>query len=307
MVDMLLLFKPISIQPKMNCGPPRFAYSVTEIPLTQFEPSFINPKGHYYEHPNNNNSSILLSPIKKSSISDLMLFNHNNNNNDSADQNVSVIIQQKRWVDLNIHTHIVLGGYAACLTSFAFCIGIVLLPPGPTLKAGGPLRYISEGLDVFCGWSAVIMGTCTMLILMCQLIASSYMRDGRAAFFALLQAFAWNVVAGVSNTGWFAHYVALVVFLVSNLMFNRIASLDPSYGFFFFKVANASSLLFSILFIGIGLCAMIYGIDSAEGATMRSFAVALEFVVMFTIVLQTTCLIQALDSFHTIHLRFIHR
>lgn len=280
----------------MNFCPPRFAYSVAEIPLTQFEPSLLFVKNSDMQFYSEKSSSVINST-------------NNNNVNDEEDDApfYKNVVSAGRWVDLNIHTHIVLGGYAACLISMSFCIGIVLLPPGPTLKEGGALRYISEGLEIFCGWTAAIMGTCTMLILMCQLIACSYMRNGNAAFFAIGQAIAWNVVAGVSSTGWVAHYVALIVFLVSNLIFNRIASHDPSYGFLSFKVANVFSFLFSVFFIGVGLSAIICGIDSTEGATLRSIAVASEFVVMFTIVLQTICLVRALDSFHTIHLRFVHR
>jgi hypothetical protein len=197
-------------------------------------------------------------------------------------------------------------GYIACVVSFLFCIGVVLLPPGPTLH-NGALRYISEGLDMFCGWGAVIMGTCTTLILMCQLIASAYMRNKNATFLAILQAVSWNTVSGVSSTGWSAHYVALIIFLVSNLAFNRIASTDAAYGSRFYRVANIAALTFSVVFIGIGMGAMIYGMDDTKGVTLRSFAVSFEFVVMFTLVLQTICLVQALDSYHVIHLRFEHR
>lgn len=208
--------------------------------------------------------------------------------------------------NIDVHTQIVIIGYASCLLSFLFCIGVVLLPPGPTL-GNGALRYISEGLDVFCGWSAVVMGTCSMLILMCQLVASAYMRDKSAGLWAILQAVSWNTVAGVSSTGWTAHYVALIFFLVSNLAFNRIASQDAAYGSRVYRVANTAALLFSIVFIGVGLAAMVYGMDDSKGATLRSFAVALEFVVMFMLVLQTLCLVRALDSYHVIHLRFEHR
>ena len=208
--------------------------------------------------------------------------------------------------DVEVHTHIVLVGYASCVLSCVFCIGVVLLPPGPVLD-GGALRYISEGLDIFCGWSAVVMGTSSMLILMCQLVASTYMRDRSAAAWALLQAVSWNTVAGVSSTGWVAHYVAHIVFLVSNLAFNYIASNDAAYGSRAYRVANASALVFSVLFIFIGMGAMIGGTENPGGATARSFAVAFEFIVMFSLVLQTVCLVRALDSYHIIHLRFEHR
>ena len=207
--------------------------------------------------------------------------------------------------DIDVHTHIVLIGYASSLVSFLFCIGVVLLPPGPTLgNNNGALRYISEGLEIFCGWSVVVMGTCTMAILMCQLVASAYMRDRHAGMWAVLQAISWNTVAGVTNTGWGAHYIALVIFLVSNLAFNHIACNDSAYGSRVYRVANAAALTFSIVLFAVGLAAMICGIDTTKGATLRSFSVAFEFVVMFSIVLQNVLLVRALDTYHVIHLRF---
>ena len=222
---------------------------------------------------------------------------HNNNTNPN---------HQGRECTIEVHSHIVILGYVSCLLSFVFCIAVVLLPPGPTL-ANGALRYISEGLELFCGWGAVVMGTCSMLILLCQLVASAYMRDQRAALWALLQAVSWNTVAGVSGTGWTAHYVALIFFLAGNLAFNYAASNDAAYGSRAYRAANASAVVFSLVFLGVGMGSMVCGMDSTAGATLRSFAVAFEFVVMFCFVLQTLCLVHALDTYHTIHLRFEQR
>jgi hypothetical protein len=204
--------------------------------------------------------------------------------------------------DVDVHSSIVILGYVACLISLAFCIAVVWLPPGPTLE-NGALRYISEGLDIFCGWSSVVMGTSTMIILMCQLVASAFMRNKyNASVWAVAQAIGWNIVAGVSSTGWTLHYIALVVFLVGNLVFNYIASNDEAYGSRCYRAVNIAAFLFAFLFI---LCVSVTKVLDEVGA-LRSLAVSIEFVLMFSIVVQTLCLVHALDSYHIIHLRFEH-
>jgi hypothetical protein len=204
--------------------------------------------------------------------------------------------------DVDVHSTIVIMGYAACLVSLVFCVAIVMLPPGPTLE-NGALRYISEGLDVFCGWSNVVMGTSSMIILMCQLVAAAFMRNkGNASMWALLQAIGWNTVSGVSSTGWTLHYVALGAFLLGNTVFNYIASKDSAYGSRFYRTINTSSIVFSILFASCVLSTKVFD----ELAQLRSLAVAIEFVLMGAVLLQTLCMVHAIDSYHIIHLRFEH-
>jgi hypothetical protein len=204
--------------------------------------------------------------------------------------------------DVDVHTSIVVMGYAACMVSVAFCFAIVMLPPGPTLE-NGSLRYISEGLDAFCGWSSVVMGTTSMIILMCQLVASAFMRNrGNASMWALLQAVGWNTVAGVSSTGWTLHYIALACFLAGNLVFNYIASKDAAYGSRFYRSINTAAVVFTVLFMLCVLGTKVY----EEYTKLVSLAVAIEFVLMFSILLQTLCMVHSLDSYHIIHLRFEH-
>jgi hypothetical protein len=204
--------------------------------------------------------------------------------------------------DVDIHVAIVYLGYAACLTSLIFCITIVMLPPGPTLE-NGALRYISEGLDIFCGWSTVVMGTTSMIILMCQLIASAFMRNkGNASLWALLQAVGWNTVAGVSSTGWTLHYIALAAFLVGNIVFNYIASKDAAYGNRLYRTLNTSSIVFALIFM-----ACVLSTKVMDGVVqLISLAVVVEFVLVGSILLQTLCMVHAIDSYHVIHLRFEH-
>lgn len=209
----------------------------------------------------------------------------------------------QRNSDVDVHSSIVILGYAACFISLTFCVTVVWMPPGPTSLENGALRYISDGLDIFCGWSSVVMGTCSMIILLCQLVAAAFMRDrGNASAWAIMQAVGWNVVAGVSNTGWTMHYFALVFFLVGNLVFNHIVSRDAAYGSRLYRAINTSAIVFALSF---SVC--VAGTKwMTELAVLQTFAVSLEFVLMFSIVLQTLCLVRALDSYHVIHLRFEH-
>jgi hypothetical protein len=203
---------------------------------------------------------------------------------------------------VDVHSTIVIAGYTACIISLTFCVAIVLLPPGPTLE-NGALRYISEGLDVFCGWSSVVMGTCCMIVLMCQLVASAFMRNkDNASVWAILQAVGWNTVAGVSSTGWTLHYAALLMFLAGNLVFNYIASNDAAYGSRFYRTINMSACVFALLFMSCVLGTKVFD----EITKLRTLAVAIEFVLMFSIVAQTLCLVRAIDAYHVIHLRFEH-
>jgi hypothetical protein len=215
-----------------------------------------------------------------------------------------LIIEMIRGIssDVDVHSTIVIMGYVACLVSLIFCVAIVMLPPGPTLE-NGALRYISEGLDVFCGWSNVVMGTTSMIILMCQLVAAAFMRNkGNAGMWALLQAVGWNTVSGVSSTGWTLHYIALGAFLLGNIVFNYITSKDAAYGSRFYRTINTSSIVFTILFMTCVLSTKVFD----ELAQLRSLAVAIEFVLMASILVQTLCMVHAIDSYHVIHLRFEH-
>jgi hypothetical protein len=121
---------------------------------------------------------------------------------------------------------------------------------------------------------------------------------------ALGEAIGWNVVLGVSDTGWKVHYVGLVVFLLSSLYYHWLASRDPGYGgpYYIYARLNALAWLFS------GVFAVVAGWSIAEGdagdPTLRSFAVAFEFVLLGFVAVQNLLLINALDQFRDIRLRF---
>ena len=206
---------------------------------------------------------------------------------------------------IQIHFPVVFAGYASCVVSLAFCITVVFLPPGTFNDNDGSLRYISDGLNTYCGWSSVFMGPCSTVILVLQLLAATHMQNKSAAGWAFLQALGWNVVVGVQDTGWTVHYIGLALFLVGNIVYNWIASGSESvYGSITYKRINIISILLSLVFFTFAaVCVLFPGLKDA--AVLSSFAVAFEFTVLFSIVSENFCLVHALDSFHEIHLRFV--
>ena len=159
----------------------------------------------------------------------------------------------------------------------------------------------AQGMDQHCGYATVVMGTSSLLLLACQVVAAAHMveRGGMAA--SLAQAIAWNVVLGVGDTGWTVHYVGLVVFLLGNLGYHYTASGDPSYGSLVYRRVTQLGALFTFVFMGIAGASILCGETCVP---LRSCAVAFEFVLMFFLVAQNVCLVHALDQFQDIRLRF---
>jgi hypothetical protein len=202
---------------------------------------------------------------------------------------------------VSVHSALVTGGYIACLISAIFGVVLVVLSPGPVNPDSGSLRYISEGMEAHCGWATVVLGTCSLLVMGCQLVAAAHMIRRNAMAYALAQVIGWNVVLGVSDTGWDVHYVGLALFLAGGLMYHYIASRDPSYGGVNYVRLNALGWLFSLVFGSLAFASKMAG----DGATaLRSFAVAFEFVLLLFLVLQNAFLIHSLDQFRDIRLRF---
>jgi hypothetical protein len=203
---------------------------------------------------------------------------------------------------VSVHSVLVIGGYIGCGVSMVFCVLLVFLGPGPVGEQGA-LRYISDGMEVHCGYTTVVMGTCTLLVLACQLVAAVHMASGGALWCALAEAVSWNVVLGVSDTGWKVHYAGLVVFLFSGLCYHRLASCDPGYGGGgYYARLNTLAWLFTGVFAVVAGTSI--GLGDAGGPVLHSFAVAFEFVLLAFMAAQNGLLIRALDQFRDIRLRF---
>ena len=130
---------------------------------------------------------------------------------------------------VSIRPFLIIGGYGSTLITCIFTIVLVSIAPGPE-NDSGMLRYISEGMESHCGWSTVVLGTCTFTILIVHVIAAVHMSNGHAIFWGLLQSLGWNIILGVVDTGWTFHYFGLAMFLIGNVAYHWIASRDLAYG-----------------------------------------------------------------------------
>jgi hypothetical protein len=202
---------------------------------------------------------------------------------------------------VSVHALLVIGGYAACGIMFGFAILLVFLSPGPTDPKTGALRYISEGMQSHCGFTAAVMGTCSLFLFACQVMVGSHLAHNTAILWAMVQVVGWNVVLGILDTGWAVHYVGLALFLMGNVGFNFIVSRDPQYGGPWYVWANSMTILAVVIFT------LLFAVSAANGSepTAQSFAVAFEFVLLFAITTQNLCLVNALgESNEDIHICF---
>ena len=211
--------------------------------------------------------------------------------------------------DLSVRTTLVVGGYLACVVSACFCVTLVFLSPGPVNPQTGALRYISEGMLAHCGYATAVMGTCSMLLLACQVLAGAHMQNTAALGWALAQGVGWNVLIGVSDTGWVVHYFGLAGFLAGNLAYHYLAARDPAYGGPYYVRASWLAICAAGVFVTL-VSTNIFIYRAAGGTadpTLQSFAVAFEFVLMLALAGQNACLVNALDQFEDIHLQFVSR
>lgn len=201
-----------------------------------------------------------------------------------------------------IRSTLVISSYIACFTTAAFAVGLVFLPPGPENEEG-VLRYISEGMHEYCGWSTVVMGTTCMTLLVCHLTAAAHMANRWASFWAVSEAFGWIVILGVVDTGWTLHYIGLFLFLIGSIAYHWIASGDNSYGGFRYRQTNIIAIILALCFSCVSSTSIIMGNQEWQ---IRAIAVSLEFSMLGAFTAQNLALINSLDQFKNIHLVF-HR
>jgi hypothetical protein len=199
---------------------------------------------------------------------------------------------------ISVRQTLVIGGYLGCVGILICAIALVVMA---TPSQQEDSKYISEGMEAHCGWSVVMLGTCTFLICICQLVAAAHMNRHSAIVFSALQLLGWNIVLGIADTGWNLHYVGLVVFLVSNICYHWIASHDENYGDDKYRWVNRLTIIFTFFF---GCAAM--AVDGAGGyrREIKACAVSLEFVLCFFSMLENMCLVHALDAYRSIHMVF---
>jgi hypothetical protein len=207
---------------------------------------------------------------------------------------------ESRSHGVSVHTTLVACGYLGTGVSAFFAVFLVLMSPGPVDPTTGALRYISNGMDVHCGLATAVFGTCALLLFGCQLVVCAHLENRWALGWALLQGAGWNVVLGVSGTGWTVHYVGLALFLLSNLILNGLVSYDAHFGGRIYRCVHLLTCLSALLF---GILAAI-STASKDDPTATSVAVAFEFVMLLALSAQNLCLVGALDRFEDIHLQF---
>ena len=201
---------------------------------------------------------------------------------------------------VSVHATLVVCGYVGTGVSALFAVCLVLLSPGPVDPATGSLRYISNGMEAHCGLATAVFGTCCLLLFGCQLVVCAHLESRWGLVWALLQGAGWNVVLGVTDTGWTVHYIGLSLFLLSNLALNGLASRDAHFGGPVYRCVHGLACLSALLF---GILATI-STASKDDPSAKSFAVAFEFVMLLALSAQNLCLVSALDRFEDIHLQF---
>jgi small-conductance mechanosensitive channel len=202
---------------------------------------------------------------------------------------------------LSVRHTLVAGGYAGCVGIMGFAITLVVMATPSSIDDS---KYISEGMEAHCGWSVIMMGTCSFMIGVCQVIAASHMNHHIAILFSITQLLGWNVVLGVVDTGWNVHYLGLFVFLSSNLGYHWIAANDSNYGTPRYRLLNWITIFFTVAF---GSATIVVRFMETYEREAKACAMSLEFVLTFFSMLQNLFLVNGLDHFQSIHLVFEKR
>lgn len=239
-----------------------------------------------------------------------MYYSHHHNNNKPQEAYVffnkqpppPVVYENHEEEDIiSVRYTLIIGGYLGCAGMSIFAIILVMMA-NPNGGAGGrqEAKYISEGMEAHCGWSVVVLGLCSFIIFLCQLVAAVHMNRHTSVLFAFLQVVGWCVVLGIVDTGWLFHYVGLTMFLMGNIGYHWIASRDPNYGSIAYQWSNMLTILFTCVFCGTALACML----ARDFRELKALAVGLEFVLLFFSMVENLMLMRALDSYENIHLVF---
>lgn len=202
---------------------------------------------------------------------------------------------------VSVRTFLVYGGYVSVIVTCIFSCLLVTMSPGP--EENGYMRYISEGMEEHCGWSVLVLGTCALFTLMCQVVASLHMNKRWIVIFVFMSGLGWNTVLAVRDTGWSIHYVGLSMALLGNLTFHWYSSRDEYYGGFQYMVVNIVAIVISLLFI----CLAAASSFNSSIYELRAASVSVEFILVFAICIENLHIIHGLDQYDSIHLIFHSR
>jgi hypothetical protein len=198
---------------------------------------------------------------------------------------------------VSIYPFLPILGLVSGITTFAFCLGLVLYPYHYNYQ--GSLTYISEGMDLYCGWSGAVLGSCGMFIAFCEMAAALHTNSVSLLVAIFVQAPCWCILVGVSGTGWGIHYTALVLFLFSTLYFHCIFAWAHPMGRAnaFYQKANAVAILNALLF-----CVAFSSITGSRVGL--DVTVSLEVSLLCWVSVQTLCVSWVLLQYHNIHILF---
>jgi hypothetical protein len=203
---------------------------------------------------------------------------------------------------VSIYPFLPIVAFLSGLITFAFCIGLVLFPylrgAGAYNERGG-LMYISDGMNLYCGWSGAILGSCGMFIAFCEMAAALHTNSMSLLTAIFIQAPAWCVLVGVSGTGWGIHYTALVLFLLSTLYFHCLFAWAHPMGRSnsFYQKTNGVAILNAMLFF-VAFCTV------SHTRTGLDVTVSLEVSLLCCVSVQTLCVAWVLLQYHDIHILF---
>ena len=187
-----------------------------------------------------------------------------------------------------IHPHVALLVVITSVINLLYVFLVVGV--GFNFERDGRLIFISEAFQAYCGWSGVILGTTGAIEALVQLIAAVHMDSTLCIASTAVQFLAWNVILGVSDTGWTLHYVALVMFFFATCLFHWIASRSTQYSGALYQQANLISVVVVILFGGLFLGNGVGNFTDKQRKSIVSAEVSIEFVLLFTTLVEQFCL-----------------
>ena len=202
---------------------------------------------------------------------------------------------------VSIHPYITILGVFASITVFIFCLALVLVPLISDYQ--GSLTYISNGMEDHCGWSGTVLGSCGIFVAVCEMIAALHTMAPSLILTVLIQACAWCMIMGVSDTGWVFHYIVLIIFLASTVYFHHTLCLLHPFDTFVYKKVNLITAI-NIFFFFIAF--MVEGQLTSENH--KRFAldvtVSLELTLLCCLTIQNLCVVRALNQYKSIHILF---
>jgi len=203
---------------------------------------------------------------------------------------------------ISIRLFIVYGGYLATILT---CVFALIIPTEMVeMHEKDSLLYISEGFQRKCGWSIVLLGTCSVFNIFVQLVAVCHIPNKAfLCFFILLEAVGWFIVLGIEGTGWDIHYGGLAVFLIGIIVYHWFVSHNNVFGGEYYRavlyVTICAALIFTVL-------ARISLSDTSK-LELKSFAVSTEFMLCILVCILQIFLLYGLDQFDNIHVVFHKR